>query len=68
MSNNPREELKEIFRFLDIDEYDIKQPQKQKVTKYKQMKKETRKKLLDFYKPHNKRFFEIIQHEFEWNI
>ena len=68
MSNNPREELKEIFRFLDIDEYDIKQPQKQKVAKYKQMKKETRKKLLDFYKPHNERFFEMIQHEFEWNI
>ena len=68
MNNNPREELKGIFRFLDIDEYDIKQPQKQKVAEYKQMKKETRKKLLDFYKPHNERFFEIIQHEFEWNI
>ena len=68
MNNNPREELKGIFRFLDIDEYDIKQPQKQKVAEYKQMKKETRKKLLDFYKPHNERFFEMIQHEFEWNI
>ena len=66
MQQKPKQELLKIFRFLGIPEYTIKNQQKQKVAKYEEMDVETRKKLLDFYKPYNEDFFQIIQQRFNW--
>jgi len=66
MQQKPKQELLKIFRFLEIPEYTIKNPQKQKLAKYEEMNVETRKKLLDFYKPYNEDFFQIIQQRFNW--
>ena len=66
MKQNPQDTLKKIFQFLGIPEYAIKNPQEQKVAKYEEMNVETRKKLLDFYKPYNEDFFQIIQQRFNW--
>ena len=67
MQKNPRETLLELFRFLGLPDYDIKNPQKQKFFKYKEMSSNTRKKLLDFYKPHNEKFFQMIEKRFDWD-
>lgn len=66
MQQKPKQELLKIFRFLEIPEYTIKNPQKLKLAKYEEMNVETRKKLLDFYKPYNEDFFQIIQQRFNW--
>ena len=68
MHKNPENTLIDIFRFLEIPEYKIKKPQKQKANEYKKMKSQTRDKLLDFYKEYNEKFFEIIEKRFEWNF
>ncbi len=67
MQKYPKDTLQKIFKFLELKEYNIKNPQKQKQAKYEKMNKETRKKLLEFYKPHNEKFFEVIQKRFDWS-
>ena len=66
MQKNPQKELQKIFSFLEISDYAIKNPQKQKSAEYSKMRSDTRRKLLDFYKPHNDEFFRIIKQKFDW--
>ena len=68
MQKNPEETLQKAFRFLEIPDYIIKNPQKQKAAEYKKMNNETREKLVDFYKQHNERFFKTIQKNFGWDF
>lgn len=68
MQNNPEKTLKDVFEFLKIPEYTIKNPQKQKANEYKKMKSQTRDRLLEFYKEHNERFFDIIKKRNNWNF
>tara|TARA_Y100000996_G_scaffold411235_1_gene395003 strand:+ start:2012 stop:2848 length:837 start_codon:yes stop_codon:yes gene_type:complete len=67
MQKYPKYTLQKIFKFLELKEYNIKNPQKQKQAKYEKMNEETRKKLLEFYEPHNEKFFEVIQKRFDWS-
>ena len=67
MQKNPESTISEIFQFLDISDYIIKNPQKQKYFKYPEMKKDTREKLIDYYKPLNDQFFKIIGKKFNWD-
>ena len=68
MQKDPQKSLSKIYKFLDISEYTIKNPQKRKFVKYEKMNDETRKKLLEFYKPHNEKFFQVIEKKFDWEI
>ena len=68
MQKNPEKTLLKIFQFLVIPNYTLKNPQKQKSSEYKKMDDKTREILLDFYKPHNEKFFQIIQERFDWNF
>ena len=66
MEKDPQNELLKIFQFLKIPKYKIKNPQKQKMVKYVKMDANTRRKLLDYYKPYTEKLFNIIQKKFEW--
>ena len=68
MEQKPQETLIKIFKFLEIPEYTIKNPQKQKSAKYEKMDEKTRKRLLDYYQPFNEKFFKIINQRFNWEI
>ena len=68
MRNDPKKTLLKIFEFLEISEYNIKNPQKQKSANYDFMKQETRQKLLNFYREHNEKFFATIGKRFDWEI
>tara|TARA_Y100000996_G_C22480279_1_gene625872 strand:+ start:217 stop:1059 length:843 start_codon:yes stop_codon:yes gene_type:complete len=67
MQSNPQGSLQRIFEFLNISDYNIKNPRKQKSFDYEDMNIETRKKLLEFFEPHNQKFFDSIKMKFEWN-
>ena len=54
----------DIFQFLDLPEYKISNIEKKNVAKYPPMKKETRKKLEEFFHPHNKELYDISSHKF----
>ena len=66
MKKNPENTLQQVFKFLEIPNYIIKNPQKQKAVNYTKMDDQTRQKLLNFFKNHNESFFNIIQKRFEW--
>jgi len=68
MQKNPEKTLLKIFQFLGIPNYTLKNPQKQKSSEYKKMDDKTREILLNFYKPYNEKFFQIIQERFDWNF
>tara|TARA_B100000029_G_scaffold291507_1_gene285073 strand:- start:48 stop:887 length:840 start_codon:yes stop_codon:yes gene_type:complete len=68
MKKNPHNALKKIFQFLEIPEYTIKNPQKQKSAKYEKMNEKTRERLLDYYQPFNEKFFKIINQKFDWDV
>ena len=67
MERNPVKTLQKIFNFLEISDYKIQNPQKQKSADYKKMDFKTRELLSEYYRPYNKKFFGLIKQEFDWN-
>ena len=65
--SNSQETLNKIFNFLDVPKQTILNPEKHKVATYPKMKSETRKFLVDFYKKHNAKLFNMIEQEFDWD-
>ena len=68
MLEKPENVLENIFEFLQISPYKIKNPQKRKNVQYSDMKDKTRKKLIEFFEPYNKQLYKLIDHEFKWDI
>ena len=68
MLEKPENVLENIFKFLQISPYKIKNPQKRKNVQYLDMSNKTRKKLIEFFKPHNQQLYKLIGHEFKWDI
>tara|TARA_Y100000590_G_scaffold75538_1_gene83426 strand:- start:8707 stop:9534 length:828 start_codon:yes stop_codon:yes gene_type:complete len=67
MRDNPQKTLQDIFRFLQVSDYEIQNPENQKAAEYDEMNDDIREKLLRLYKPHNEKFFQIINHRFNWD-
>ena len=69
LKNNKKihDTLQDIFRFLQVSDYEIENPENQKAAEYDEMNDDIREKLLRLYKPHNEKFFQIINHRFNWN-
>ena len=67
MRDKPKEELSKIFKFLEISEYDIKNPQQQKMYKYEDMNPDIRQKLIEYYRPHNRELFDLMGRKFDWD-
>ena len=67
LEKNPIMTFNEIFDFLNLSKFTIENFEKQNVGKYAPMKKETRKFLIDFYKPHYQKFQKLIDKKFGWD-
>lgn len=67
LQNNTQNTLQSIFQFLNLPNYSIKDIQKRNVGKYLPMKTETRKKLIDYFKPYNEDLYKLIDKHFDWN-
>ena len=67
MHDEPQKTLSDIFKFLEISDYKIQNPQNQKAAEYKKMKEDTRRRLLKLYRPYNEKFFQMINHRFNWD-
>ena len=59
--------MEDIFQFLDLPKHKILNIEKKNVAKYPPMKKETRKKLEDFFHPHNKELYDLVGKNFGWD-
>lgn len=67
MKERPEEELSKIFKFLGIPKYKIPEPQERKMYDYDKMNSSIREELIEYYKPHNKKLFDLIGRKFEWD-
>ena len=67
MAFNPQHFMNKIFDFLNISKYDIKNPQKRKSENYPKIKSETRKLLIEYFKPYNEKLYKLIGKSFDWD-
>jgi len=67
MAFNPQHFMNKIFDFLNISKYDIKNPQKRKSENYPKIKSETRKLLIEYFKPYNEELYKLIGKSFDWD-
>jgi len=67
-TNTPRI-LSQVYDFLGLSQYDIPTKKKYQHGNYEQkMKLETRKKLIEYFKPHNERLYKLIDIDFQWDV
>ena len=66
LNSDPTASMESVFQYLNLPDYKIKKPQHQKQKKYTPMDSQTRKLLIEFFKPHNERLFKFIGKEFDW--
>ena len=63
----PDQVLTKVFEFLDLPYFKIKDFTRQNKREYHPMKDETRELLVEFYKPHNKKLFDMLGSKFDWD-
>ena len=66
LNSDPTASMESVFQYLNLPDYKIKKPQHQKQKKYTPMDSQTRKLLIEFFKPHNERLFKFIGKKFDW--
>ena len=67
LAQNPDQVLTKVFEFLDLPYFKIKDFTRQNKREYHPMKDETRKLLIEFYKPYNKKLFGMLDRKFDWD-
>ncbi len=64
---NPSKVLKEVFEFLDLPNYNLKQYQNFNIGRYPEMDEKIRKTLREYYKPVNQRLYNYLGQHFNWD-
>ena len=67
LAQNPDQVLTKVFEFLDLPYFKIKDLTKQNKREYPPMKAETRKLLIEFYRPYNEKLYNLINQHFDWD-
>ena len=67
LASNTNDVLTEIFDFLNIAHVQIKDLTKQNVRKFPPMSPETRKILIEYFRPHNETLYALIKRNLNWN-
>ena len=68
LKKNTKNTLQQVFEFLDVENHPIENLSQIAARKYPKLNDITRKKLIEFYKPHNERLNKLLQRNFEWDI
>lgn len=55
-----------VFKFLNLPNYEIKNPKKENVGEYKKMTNDTKKFLIEYFKPYNQELYEFLGRDFHW--
>ena len=58
--------MNKIFEFLELKKHYMKNVVKKNEAHYVPMRKETRKMLIDYFYPHNKKLYSILGRNFDW--
>jgi hypothetical protein len=66
-SEKPKEILKQVFTFLDIQQYELPTYEKFNLGKYSGMTEQIKKRLINYYKPHNAELYKFLGRNFNWD-
>ncbi len=64
---NRQRTLDQVFDFLGVRPFQIENPQDINVRNYRAMDEDTRKFLIEYFKPHNARLYKLLQRDFDWD-
>jgi len=65
-TSNPSRVLNKTLQFLELPNYELEEFKKFNAGKYSDMKKETRKLLNEYFKPHNEELYKFLGTNFDW--
>jgi len=68
LKKSTKKTLHQVFNFLNIPNYDITDISPVNIGKYPPIDRSTRKRLIEFYKPHNQRLNKLLGTNFDWDI
>ncbi|WP_164525487.1 sulfotransferase domain-containing protein [Siminovitchia acidinfaciens] len=63
----PQKTMDEIFKFLGLPRYKLNVYDHHNAGSYSKMNSETRKKLVDYYKPYNEELYQLLGEKFNWD-
>ena len=67
LKKDTKNTLQQVFEFLDVENHPIENLSQIAARKYPKLNDITRKKLIEFYKPHNERLNKLLQRNFQWD-
>ena len=68
LRKNPQQILNQIFDFLGLPPFKVENSKDRNVGNYKEkMNEDTRKFLIEYFKPHNERLSKLLQRRFDWD-
>ena len=67
LRKNPQRTLDQVFNFLEVPPFQIGDFMDANVRIYEKMSKNTRKFLVEYFKPHNDRLYKLLQRSFDWD-
>jgi len=57
----------EVLKFLRLHPFELKKYEKIRKREYEKMNPDTRKKLTEYFNPHNQRLSKLLEMEFDWD-
>ncbi len=68
LASNTEDIMNDVFQFLKLPKFNIPNTKKVNVSKYEKMNPQTRKLLIDFFRPYNEKLNRLLEHDFKWNV
>ena len=65
--SDPESTVDKVFRFLDLPSWKLREYKKYNYLSKKVMDPSTRRQLVEYFKPHNKRLYEYLGKDFDWD-
>ena len=68
LRKNPQQALDQVFDFLGLSPFNVENLTDHNVGNYKEkMNEDTRKFLVEYFRPHNERLYKLLQRGFDWD-
>ena len=68
LRKNPQRTLDQVFNFLEMSPFQVRDLRDKNVGNYNErMNEDTRKFLIEYFKPHNERLSKLLQRSFDWD-
>jgi len=67
LARKTMETLQVVFDFLNLPDYKIKDLTKKNEAKYPTMNQDTRKMLIEYFRPHNENLYSLLGKRFDWD-